>query len=228
MLKFIVRRIFWTIPVLLVVIFLTFIMMRQIEGQPLPADGAGGTRGGAAEPRAQVQPRQALVAAVPVLRQGRLHARLRPVARAPRAIRQRHHEGALPEVDRARRLCVPLRDRRRRATRDDRSVTPEHLGRLHGDVLLEHLSRAPQLPGRDADDLFHRAQSRLAADERLDRLGVQDPARDRARVRADGALRAARPWDDARDAAAGLRAHRACQRASATGASSACTCSGTR
>ena len=34
MLKFIVRRIFWTIPVLLVVIFLTFIMMRQIEGNP--------------------------------------------------------------------------------------------------------------------------------------------------------------------------------------------------
>ena len=34
MLKFIVRRIFWTIPVLLVVIFLTFIMMRQIGGNP--------------------------------------------------------------------------------------------------------------------------------------------------------------------------------------------------
>ena len=34
MLKFIVRRIFWTIPVLLVVIFLTFVMMRQIEGNP--------------------------------------------------------------------------------------------------------------------------------------------------------------------------------------------------
>jgi len=34
MLKFIVRRIFWTIPVLLAVIFLTFMMMRQIEGNP--------------------------------------------------------------------------------------------------------------------------------------------------------------------------------------------------
>ena len=34
MLKFIVRRIIWTIPVLLVVIFLTFMMMRQIEGNP--------------------------------------------------------------------------------------------------------------------------------------------------------------------------------------------------
>jgi ABC-type dipeptide/oligopeptide/nickel transport system permease component len=34
MLKFIIRRIVWTIPVLLVVIFLTFMMMRQIEGNP--------------------------------------------------------------------------------------------------------------------------------------------------------------------------------------------------
>jgi ABC-type dipeptide/oligopeptide/nickel transport system permease component len=34
MLKFIVRRLFWTIPVLLVVIFLTFMMMRQIGGNP--------------------------------------------------------------------------------------------------------------------------------------------------------------------------------------------------
>ena len=34
MTTFIVRRIFWTIPVILVVIFLTFVMMRQIEGNP--------------------------------------------------------------------------------------------------------------------------------------------------------------------------------------------------
>ncbi len=34
MLKFIVRRVFWTIPVILVVILLTFLMMRQIEGSP--------------------------------------------------------------------------------------------------------------------------------------------------------------------------------------------------
>ena len=34
MLQFIVRRVFWTIPVLLVVIFLAFVMMRQIEGNP--------------------------------------------------------------------------------------------------------------------------------------------------------------------------------------------------
>jgi ABC-type dipeptide/oligopeptide/nickel transport system permease component len=34
MLKFIVRRIFWTIPVVLVVIFLTFVMMRAIPGNP--------------------------------------------------------------------------------------------------------------------------------------------------------------------------------------------------
>jgi oligopeptide transport system permease protein len=34
MLKFIVRRVFWTIPVILVVILLTFLMMRQIGGNP--------------------------------------------------------------------------------------------------------------------------------------------------------------------------------------------------
>ena len=34
MLKFVIRRIFWTIPVLLIVIFLTFVMMRQIGGNP--------------------------------------------------------------------------------------------------------------------------------------------------------------------------------------------------
>jgi oligopeptide transport system permease protein len=34
MLKFIVRRIVWTLPVLLLVIFMTFILMRQIKGNP--------------------------------------------------------------------------------------------------------------------------------------------------------------------------------------------------
>jgi oligopeptide transport system permease protein len=32
--KFIVRRLFWTLPVILLVIFLTFMLMRQIEGNP--------------------------------------------------------------------------------------------------------------------------------------------------------------------------------------------------
>jgi ABC-type dipeptide/oligopeptide/nickel transport system permease component len=34
MTKFILRRLVWTIPVILLVIFLTFVMMRQIEGNP--------------------------------------------------------------------------------------------------------------------------------------------------------------------------------------------------
>src|SRR5919198_833756 len=34
MLKFIVRRALWTIPVILLVIFMTFVMMRQIKGNP--------------------------------------------------------------------------------------------------------------------------------------------------------------------------------------------------
>jgi oligopeptide transport system permease protein len=32
--KFIVRRLFWTIPVILLVIFMTFVLMRQIKGNP--------------------------------------------------------------------------------------------------------------------------------------------------------------------------------------------------
>ena len=69
MLKFIVRRLFWTIPVLLVVIFLTFMMMRQIGGNPFRQSER-------AVPRrcsgtwSEVQRRQALVSAVPVLREG--------------------------------------------------------------------------------------------------------------------------------------------------------------
>ena len=34
MLKFVVRRAVWTIPVILLVIFFTFVMMRQIKGNP--------------------------------------------------------------------------------------------------------------------------------------------------------------------------------------------------
>ena len=34
MTKFIVRRLIWTIPVILLVIFMTFVMMRQIKGNP--------------------------------------------------------------------------------------------------------------------------------------------------------------------------------------------------
>ena len=34
MTKFIIRRLFWTIPVILLVIFMTFVLMRQIKGNP--------------------------------------------------------------------------------------------------------------------------------------------------------------------------------------------------
>src|SRR5512134_1108653 len=34
MLKFVIRRVLWTIPVLMLVILMTFFMMRQIEGNP--------------------------------------------------------------------------------------------------------------------------------------------------------------------------------------------------
>ena len=34
MTKFVIRRLFWTIPVILLVILMTFVMMRMIEGNP--------------------------------------------------------------------------------------------------------------------------------------------------------------------------------------------------
>jgi ABC-type dipeptide/oligopeptide/nickel transport system permease component len=34
MTAFVIRRVVWTIPVILLVIFLTFVLMRQIEGNP--------------------------------------------------------------------------------------------------------------------------------------------------------------------------------------------------
>src|SRR3954465_12032086 len=34
MLKFVVRRVLWTIPIILLVIFMTFMMMRAIKGSP--------------------------------------------------------------------------------------------------------------------------------------------------------------------------------------------------
>ena len=40
MTKFIIRRLFWTIPVILLVIFMTFLMMRQIEGNPFRKSSA--------------------------------------------------------------------------------------------------------------------------------------------------------------------------------------------
>jgi ABC-type dipeptide/oligopeptide/nickel transport system permease component len=38
MLKYIVRRILWTVPVILLVILMTFAMMRLIKGNPVQDD----------------------------------------------------------------------------------------------------------------------------------------------------------------------------------------------
>ena len=130
MLKFIVRRIFWTIP---------GPARRDLPDvhddaadrrQPVPPERARGARGRAAQPRAEVQRRQALVHAVRALREGRRHVRPRPVARRPRPHRERHRQDQLPQVDRARGLRVPLRGRDRRPARDDRRAPAQHGRRL--------------------------------------------------------------------------------------------------
>ncbi len=53
MAAFIIRRIVWTIPVILLVILMIFLMMRQIEGNPFQTHRAPGSAAGAGEPRAR-------------------------------------------------------------------------------------------------------------------------------------------------------------------------------
>ena len=84
MLKFIVRRIFWTIPVLLVVIFLTFMMMRQIEGNPFRQTERAVPEAVQANLERKFNLDKPWYLQYAVLREGRLHLRPRAVARRPR------------------------------------------------------------------------------------------------------------------------------------------------
>ena len=78
------QAIFWTIPVLLVVIFLTFMMMRQIGGQPVPPHRARRARGVQRNLERKFHLDEPWYVQYALLRQGRLHVRPRPVARPPR------------------------------------------------------------------------------------------------------------------------------------------------
>ena len=66
MLKFVIRRILWTIPVLLLVILMTFLMMRQIGGNPFRTSERALPRN-PGQPREEVPRRPALVEAVLLL-----------------------------------------------------------------------------------------------------------------------------------------------------------------
>ena len=113
MTKFIIRRLFWTIPVILLVILMTFVMMRQIKGNPFRTS----ERAIPAEIQANLERKFGLddpwYDAVRELRQGRRHLRPRPVARAAQPGRERHRRNALPGLAGARRARLPVRDRLR-------------------------------------------------------------------------------------------------------------------
>ncbi len=231
MVGFIIRRLLWTIPVLLLVILMTFLMMRHIQGNPFRHSER------AVSPEVQANLERKFNLDKPwyvqyaALREGRGDVRPRAVARPAQPERERHREGALPEVARARIPGDGVRDRLRDTAGGDRGVTPEHGLRLHGDVLLERRVRGPELPDRDAPHLLLRAQvgrHHRHTDERVDDLAVEDPARHRAGPRPDGLLRAARARDDAGDAPAGLRAHGEGEGPAARAGSCSCTSSRTR
>ena len=89
MLKFVVRRILWTIPIILLVIFMTFWMMRAIQGSPFRHDRSCGAGRGDGQPEPEVRPRPALVRPVREVRQGRRYVRPRAVARPAQPGRER-------------------------------------------------------------------------------------------------------------------------------------------
>ena len=178
MLKFIVRRIFWTIPVLLVVIFLTFIMMRQIGGNPFRHSER----------------------AVPEAVQRNLERKFH--VNDPWCKQYAYYVKGVFTLDFGPSLV--LRGQTVNDIIKEHFPKSVELGfyaflfaiffgvplgmiaalrhntgdRLRGDVLLEHLSRHPELPRRDAADLLPRAQVAASrADERLVDVAAQDAAR---------------------------------------------------
>ena len=185
MLAFIIRRIVWTIPVLLLVILMTFAMMKLIKGNPFQVTDRAGSRVDPAEPRPEVPPRQAVVAAVPLLRSRHGPPRPRAVARAAQPGRQRRHQGALPDLDQARPDGDGLRDHRRDPARGVRRPEAEHGPRLHGDGHREPRLRVTELPRRDPAHLLLLVAAQglhRVTDERLERPELVGPARDRPRA----------------------------------------------
>ena len=99
MTAFIIRRIVWTIPVILLVILMTFLLMKQIGGNPFRQTERAIRARDPGEPRTEVPPRRAVVQAVRLLRQGRRHLGLRAVDGHAQPHRQRHRQGPVPALD---------------------------------------------------------------------------------------------------------------------------------
>src|SRR5216117_3872762 len=212
MLKFIVRRALWTIPVILLVVLMTFVMMRQIKGNPF-----------------QVTER-----AVPVSIQRNLDRKYhldRPwytqyfyyvkgvftfdlgpslVQRNQTVndIIKEHFPVSLKLGALAMAWAILLHPIRNPC----RVEAKQHL-RLHDDGVRERRLRHTQLPDRDPAHLLLPAQMEgldPVPDERLDRPGELGLTGDRTRSRTHDLLRAHRSRLDARAPPAGL--HQDCKR----------------
>ena len=200
MLKFIVRRIFWTIPVLLVVIFLTFIMMRQIEGNPF----------------------RQTERAVPESVQRNLERKFN--LDKPWWQQYMYYVKGVFTGDLGPSLVIRGRDVNDIVkTHFPNSIELGFYAFIFAIVVGVPLGMIAALKQNTWVDytamffsnVFHAIPSFLVATLLIyfialafgalptsgwSSWGAQDPAFDRARLRADGALRGARPWDDARDA----------------------------
>ena len=117
-LKFVVRRAVWTIPVVLLVIFFTFVMMRQIKGNPFQVTERAVPASIQANLDRKYHLNKPWYTQYLYYVEGVFKARPRPVARPAEPVGQRHHQGAFPGLAEARNARDALgRDRRRSARR---------------------------------------------------------------------------------------------------------------
>ena len=228
---FVVRRLLWAIPVILLVILMTFLMMRQIEGNPFRHSERNVT------PAVQANLERKFNLDKPWYVQYALYVKgvvtfdLGPSL----VLRNRDVNDIVkehfPRVARARVARDALRGRVRDPAGSDIRLTREPIFD-YGAMFISNVGFAvPSFLVATLliyffalkwGDIFG------LPDERLGDLERQDPADDRARPRADGVLRAARSRNDARDAAAGLRANSEGEGAALAPGRGSCTCCGTR
>ena len=172
MTKFILRRLIWTIPVILLVIFLTFVMMRQIEGNPFRLSERNVPESIQKNLEAKFGLDEPWYIQYLTYVKNVFTFDLGPsLVQRNRTVNDIVSE-ALPALARARRPGVPLRDRRRDPAGGVRGPTGQHASATTSRCSLERRLRRAELPRRDAAHLLLRAQvGRRRADERLDDVG---------------------------------------------------------
>ena len=210
MTKFVIRRIVWTIPVMLIVILFTFVLMRQIKGNPfrkseraIPASiQANLERKFGLDQPTYVQYWRYVKGVVTLDLGPSMVLRNQDVNDIVRAHFPVSMALGLYAFIFAVLIGIPLGV--------ISALRANSVWRLHGAAAGQRGLRGAELPRRDPDDLLLRvqmAERHGPARQRLGQLAVEGAAVDGARLPADGVFRPARPRHDAGDAAAGLRAH---------------------